>query len=334
MSKRKFSISIFCWFFGLLFCCPSCNKNSNSDSTGVDTVAEEDSMMVMLIDSMAVVPNEEYSWNKEWKFETFICDTAEIDNFSGDTLCHVRFSIDFPVEGPTGGYEELDRLREIISSVMADMTDGVKRASTDGASFTRYNAAASLEYLNEMVSTTLADGVTLEELSEEGGPCSKTFTVEKVYESDEYISLLFKKGRKSPLVKYYTLERGVIYEKGSPHVLDYDWLRSFHDPENKIDFWGRKFRKILVRGLSSYYGEPENISEKELKEKHCLTDISMPQYFPYFTEEGWRFVYQEEELGCAGSGSPSFTIPYEVMDEFISSCAPYSFLIKNKTDFN
>jgi hypothetical protein len=297
-------------------------------------VAEEDSMMVMLIDSMAVVPNEEYSWNKEWKFETFICDTAEIDNFSGDTLCHVRFSIDFPVEGPTGGYEELDRLREIISSVMADMTDGVKRASTDGASFTKYNAAASLEYLNEMVSTTLADGVTLEELSEEGGPCSKTFTVEKVYESDEYISLLFKKGRKSPLVKYYTLERGVIYEKGSPHVLDYDWLCSFHDPENKIDFWGRKFRKILVRGLSSYYGEPENISEKELKEKHCLTDISMPQYFPYFTEEGWRFVYQEEELGCAGSGSPSFTIPYEVMDEFISSCAPYSFLIKNKTDFN
>ena len=144
-------------------------------------MAEEDTMMVTLIDSMAVVPNEEYLWNKEWKFETFICDTAEIDDFSGDTLCHVRFSIDFPVEGPTVGPDELDRLREIISSVMADMTDGVKRASTDGASFTKYNAAASLRYLNEMVSTTLADGVTLEELSEEGGhvvklSLSKRFT--------------------------------------------------------------------------------------------------------------------------------------------------------------
>lgn len=81
---------------------------------------------------------------------------------------------------------------------------------------------------------------------------------------------------------------------------------------------------LLIEGLKSYYTESgESMTTEELLEHLFIEggNIPLPAYTPYPTANGLVFVYQQYEIASYADGMPSFTIPFEQLQSFLTADA-------------
>ena len=78
-----------------------------------------------------------------------------------------------------------------------------------------------------------------------------------------------------------------------------------------------EFRTMIKEGLRTYFKEngeevttDDNLAEMLITESG-LDFLPLPQYDPYLTKDGVKFVYQQYEIAPYAAGQPSFTIPYD-----------------------
>ena len=78
---------------------------------------------------------------------------------------------------------------------------------------------------------------------------------------------------------------------------------------------------LLVKGLLGYYAECDvKMSEEELKEHLQLEGdlIPLPAWTPYPTADGLHFVYQQYEIASYADGMPSFTLPVDDVQAWLT----------------
>ena len=82
-----------------------------------------------------------------------------------------------------------------------------------------------------------------------------------------------------------------------------------------------EIQPLLVKGLLGYYGEfGEKMSEEELRERLQIEgdQIPLPAWTPYPTPEGLCFVYQQYEIASYADGMPSFVLPYNEVEPWLT----------------
>ena len=82
-----------------------------------------------------------------------------------------------------------------------------------------------------------------------------------------------------------------------------------------------QIQPLLVKGLLSYYGEfGEKMSEEELRERLQIEgdQIPLPAWTPYPTADGLCFVYQQYEIASYADGMPSFIVPFDEVEPYLT----------------
>lgn len=78
-----------------------------------------------------------------------------------------------------------------------------------------------------------------------------------------------------------------------------------------------EFRNMIKERLRTYFKENgENVTTDDELAEMLITEsgldfLPLPQYDPYLTKDGVKFVYQQYEIAPYAAGLPSFTIPYD-----------------------
>lgn len=83
----------------------------------------------------------------------------------------------------------------------------------------------------------------------------------------------------------------------------------------------QEIQPLLIQGLLSYFGEAGyKLTEEELREYLQLEGdlIPLPQWTPYPTSEGLVFVYQQYEIASYAAGMPSFVIPFDQVQPYLT----------------
>ncbi len=87
--------------------------------------------------------------------------------------------------------------------------------------------------------------------------------------------------------------------------------------EMMCDVNSDEFRGMIKDGLRTYFKENgEEVTTDDELAQMLMTEsgvdfLPMPQYDPYLTKDGVRFIYQQYEIAPYAAGQPSFTIPYD-----------------------
>ena len=79
---------------------------------------------------------------------------------------------------------------------------------------------------------------------------------------------------------------------------------------------------LLVKGLLGYYSEfGEKMAEEEMRERLQIEGdlIPLPAWTPYPTAEGLCFVYQQYEIASYADGMPSFIVPFDEIQPFLTA---------------
>lgn len=93
-------------------------------------------------------------------------------------------------------------------------------------------------------------------------------------------------------------------------------IESFLVPESLEPLQGQ-----LKKGLMGYFSEEgETITEETMMESLFIDGdiIPFPAFNPYPSKEGLVFVYQQYEIACYAAGMPAFTLPYEVVEPYLT----------------
>ncbi|MCQ2145045.1 MAG: DUF3298 and DUF4163 domain-containing protein [Bacteroidales bacterium] len=76
------------------------------------------------------------------------------------------------------------------------------------------------------------------------------------------------------------------------------------------------------KGLMQFFGETEEVqSEEQMMEFLFIEDgiIPIPSHQPAPCAEGLTFTYQQYEIAPYASGMPSFTLPFEVVEPYLTA---------------
>lgn len=82
-----------------------------------------------------------------------------------------------------------------------------------------------------------------------------------------------------------------------------------------------EIQPLLIKGLTGYYAEcGYQMSEEELKQHLMLEGdlIPLPAWALYPTTDGLNFVYQQYEIASYADGMPSFTLPVEDVQAWLT----------------
>ncbi len=85
-----------------------------------------------------------------------------------------------------------------------------------------------------------------------------------------------------------------------------------------------EMQPLLVKGLLSYYDSfGGTMTEEALRERLQIegTLIPLPAWTPYPDGDALTFVYQQYEIACYADGMPSFTLPLEEIDPYLTPAA-------------
>ena len=78
---------------------------------------------------------------------------------------------------------------------------------------------------------------------------------------------------------------------------------------------------LLIAGMLRYYKEADvEMTQDELLDNLMIEDrtIPLPVWEPYPTAEGLVFTYQQYEIASYAEGMPSFTVPYEEIQPYLT----------------
>lgn len=111
---------------------------------------------------------------------------------------------------------------------------------------------------------------------------------------------------------------------GGAHGMGFDHGMTFRKSDGRrfciemmCDVNSDKFRGMIKDGLRAYFNENgEEVTTDEDLAQMLMTEsgldfLPLPQYDPYMTKDGVKFVYQQYEIAPYAAGQPSFTIPYD-----------------------
>lgn len=186
-----------------------------------------------------------------------------------------------------------------------------------------------------------------EYISEElGGEYSKDFSdiksVAKYYFDDNVKELcdMYEKYEEDPSMKYHHASSFYVYDEG-PGYITYmytsevytggahgSYYRSgmtFRKSDGRRIGWDilkkrydSEFNELLKTGLKDFF-EVKSDEELEgyLMGVDGLYSIPLPETPPVFTKEGVEFIYNQYEIAAYAAGSPSFTISYDDIDDYL-----------------
>lgn len=102
---------------------------------------------------------------------------------------------------------------------------------------------------------------------------------------------------------------GMTFRKSDGRRMGWDVVRNKYDSE---------FNELLKGGLKKYF-EVETDEELEgcLMGIEGLYSIPLPEAPPVFTKDGVEFIYNQYEIAAYAYGTPSFTISYKDMDDYL-----------------
>lgn len=244
-------------------------------------------------------------------------DTLVTDSISrapSDQNCSVELTVDFPTAGPEALVDSIQSYiaTEMKSFYMARLDgDGEPHAANytgdikDGKALVDFHAEHILADMQDIYRSFTSDSGVQTYMTDQG-------TIRKSSENDSIV----------------TYESGCYQFEGGAHGLY--WLEgtTFRKSDGTrividIDpFQVDDMQPLLREGLSQYL--KDNGSEMTVDDLinggTFMTggQIPLPSSNPYLTADGVKFVYQEYEIGPYALGTPSFTIPLDKIQPFLS----------------
>ena len=96
------------------------------------------------------------------------------------------------------------------------------------------------------------------------------------------------------------------------------------------------FKRLIKEGLKQFFcsdSKQKDMSDEDLLNELVSYDgsadqLPLPDAEPYMTEKGVTFIYQPYEISYYAVGRPEFTIPYDVVEPYLTPQALKLFLNK------
>jgi len=222
----------------------------------------------------------------------------------------VGIDVDYPAEGNP---LLVNAVRELISEQLGgtyddDMEDGQQMVDSYGDKFKK---ELTKSYEEEVAANDGDEDIVV--------GYSHVFDIKKSYESDHFITYLVDEEIFLNGAHGTAFCHGVTLRKSDGRRFGTDMMRNRYSEE---------FYAIIKKGLMEYFsdGSGESVTTDEELKAFILTEddvnyLPMPRYAPYFSEEGVVFIYQPYEISFYAAGMPTFTVPYEKMDPFLTNTA-------------
>ena len=140
---------------------------------------------------------------------------------------------------------------------------------------------------------------------------SKELKVTKRYETDKLVTYEVSTYDYMGGAHGFGLFYGITFRKSDGRTMGMNVLNSQYGDE----VWNT----YIKDGLMEYF---EVSTESELGENLLDTEtymIPMPQFEPYFSENGLEFIYQSYEIAAYAAGRPCFTIPYDKLHAYLNT---------------
>lgn len=235
--------------------------------------------------------------------KTLTTDSVKYENKG--KMAEVTITAEYPV----GGGELLtNAIREYINESLGGTYTG---KLTDGNSLATFYGNTEMK--------TLTDDAK-EYWNENSVALVHEYVFHKEHETDKYVTYTAIDYSYMGGAHGLSVFSGTTFRKSDGRRFGMEML---HDTDKE------GFRLLLKEGLKEYFSE--NASDTNIKTdedlKNCLmTDngvdyLPLPRTNPYLTEKGVAFVYQAYEIAPYAAGLPTFIIPYDKMEPYMTVTA-------------
>lgn len=219
-------------------------------------------------------------------------------------MAHVSLSMEFPEEGEE---ELVTAIRQYLANQAELESDEVEL--DDGQGIIDYYGRNLMNQMEELAGEFVDDEYVNE--------VYHNWTFKKIYESDDVVTFqndveLYEGG-----VHGFYSQYGITFFKDGGKQFSSEMLK---------DTDSNAFQKLIRDGLRSFFSQPGgNMTDDELAEEliavEDINNIPLPAVEPYITEDGVTFIYQPYEISYFAAGTPTFTIPLDKMEPFLTNKA-------------
>ncbi|MBR1547561.1 MAG: DUF3298 domain-containing protein [Prevotella sp.] len=246
-----------------------------------------------------------------------------------DTMAIVGIRIDWP----TAGHRPLvNAVRNYICEQLASMPYGDEKPKvthyTDGQAAADATAERHYKLLFDGKKEALATGYA------EGMAFSYLMQIEKLEESDRYVTYLTNQEGYNGGAHGYAMSTGITFRKSDGKRIAYTTeynpdTESFRIKQQTLfrDTNSPKLYAIIKEGVRSYFSDFESDVNTDqglldmLLNVSSVDSIPLPAYPPYFTSKGLCFTYQQYDIAPYSSGMPNFIVPYDKIRPLLTSDA-------------
>lgn len=236
---------------------------------------------------------------------TTSCTNKQSEELTTDSVKFSKveksFKCNYVADYPTAGNPNLMlSIREWISEQMGGTYKG---NFEKGDSVVNFYAQAQADTLKEF-SKLNVPGMVLE----------KNVSIRKVYETNKFVTYVATSYDYLGGAHGGATQIGATFRKSDGRKFGFDMFTTAGTQT--------KLQDILGDGLEEYFKVK---STEQLKSNLLNPDqayfLPLPQAAPYFTKDGITFVYAQYEIACYAAGMPTFTIPYNKIEDILTSSA-------------
>lgn len=128
-------------------------------------------------------------------------------------------------------------------------------------------------------------------------------------EGPDYITYLYEKDAYKGGAHGSYMRYGVTFRKSDGRRIGWDVFNNKFDDD---------FHNLIKDGLKKYWGLKGDEQLKDyLMNENDIFNLPLPQCNPLFTDDGVEFVYNQYEIAPYSAGSPTFTVPYSKISDYM-----------------
>ena len=234
-----------------------------------------------------------------------------IPPFNYETLSYFKRSdhaeIELKVDFPSGESLLADSVRKHINNLLGDEYYDIQ---SDGEGMINHFGRTSFNEYEQMHQESVDDSDLFED-----SPFSLKKEIVVTCLRERYLTYLCTFYLWTGGVHGMGGEFGLTFNKLSGRQIDYSFFRNLES---------RSFKQLLKAGLKRYFIENDWEASTDEEFAECLqgvddiNDIPLPCADPYFTSQGIKFIYGSYEISSYSAGYPSFILPYEEAQPYLS----------------